>query len=61
MIMDYYKKRKIDNLILLILFVVGVVLQFLGHRKAGYGPLLIQFLSLAILLLVLYLYNRRHA
>ena len=59
--MDYYKKRKIDNLILLILFVVGVVLQFLGHRKAGYGPLLIQFLSLAILLLVLYLYNRRPA
>lgn len=59
--MDYYKKRKIGNLILLILFVVGVVLQFLGHRKAGYGPLLIQFLSLAILLLVLYLYNRRHA
>lgn len=59
--MDYYKKRKIDNLMLLILFVVGVVLQFLGHRKAGYGPLLIQFLSLAILLLVLYLYNRRHA
>ncbi|WP_306484499.1 hypothetical protein [Anaerococcus sp.] len=59
--MDYYKKRKIDNLVLLILFVVGVVLQFLGHRKAGYGPLFIQFLSLAILLLVLYLYNRRHA
>ncbi|WP_399529911.1 DUF6903 family protein [uncultured Anaerococcus sp.] len=59
--MDYYKKQKLANWALGLLFVLGVILQILGHRKEGYLPLLVQFISLAILLLVLYLYNKRHA
>lgn len=58
--MDYYKKEKLNNIVLFIIFVLGVILQFVGHRKAGYGPLLIQFVSLALMILVLFLYNRRH-
>lgn len=57
--MDYYQKRKFNNIILFILFVIGVVLQFKGHSKSGYTYLGIQFVSLAILLVVLYLYNKR--
>ncbi|MDD7305037.1 MAG: hypothetical protein PUG67_00455 [Peptoniphilaceae bacterium] len=57
--MDYYKKRKLSNLILFILFIIGVILQFVGHYKTGYKYLAIQFVSLAILLVVLYIYNRR--
>ena len=59
--MDYYKKQRLNNWMLGLLFVLGVILQFVGHRKEGYFPLGIQFISLAILLLVLYLYNKRHA
>lgn len=59
--MDYYKKKKVANLILLILFIIGVILQFVGHSKAGYKYLIIQFVSLAILLVVLYMYNRRYS
>lgn len=59
--MDYYKKRKLNNIILFILFVIGVILQFVGHSKNGYTYLGIQFVSLAILLVVLYLYNKRYS
>ena len=59
--MDYYKKQKVNNLILFLVFVVGIILQVVGHSKVGYGALGIQFISLILLILVLYLYNRRHA
>lgn len=58
--MDYYKKKKLANLILIALFIIGVVLQFVGHRIIGYTGLAIQFISLIILVVVLFLYNRRH-
>ena len=58
--MDYYKKQKINNLILFVIFVVGVILQFVGHSQTGYPALGLQFLSLFMLLLVLYIYNKRH-
>ena len=57
--MDYYKKRKAKNLILGLIFILGVILQFIGHARSGYPSLFIQMVSLAMLLSVLYLYNRR--
>ena len=59
--MDYYKKQKANNIVLFLMFILGIILQFIGHSKAGYKALGIQFISLIILVLVLYLYNRRHA
>lgn len=41
--MDYYKKQKISNLILFVIFVVGVILQFVGHSQTGYPALGLQF------------------
>ena len=58
--MDYYKKQKMNNLILFVTFVAGVILQFIGHSKTGYPALGLQFISLFMLLLVLYIYNKRH-
>lgn len=57
--MDYYKKRILNNLILFVLFVIGVVLQFIGQRNESITGLVIQIISLIILLTVLFLYNRR--
>lgn len=57
--MDYYKKKKVANIVLLIVFIIGVILQFVGHSQAGYKYLAIQFISLGVLLVVLYMYNRR--
>lgn len=58
--MDYYKKKKFKNLILLLIFLCGLYLQVLGHKIASYKGLLIQFLSLGLLILTLYLYNKRY-
>lgn len=57
--MDYYKKRRMANLILGIIFIIAVILQFIGHATTGYKYLFIQIVSLALLLVILYLYNRR--
>ncbi|MDO4662661.1 MAG: hypothetical protein Q4B36_06060 [Tissierellia bacterium] len=57
--MDYYKKRKVQIFCLFVLFVIGTILQIVGHKGEGYSYLGIQFISLVILLLVLYLYNKR--
>lgn len=57
--MDYYKKRKAKNLILGLIFTLGVIFQFIGHARTGYSYLFIQIISLAMLLSVLYLYNKR--
>lgn len=59
--MDYYKKRRLSNILLFVLFVIGLVLQFVGHGENGYHGLFIQFVSLIILLAVLYIYNKRHS
>lgn len=59
--MDYYKKRKLQTLALTLLFIFGSLLQFIGHRGEGYKYLLVQVISLSILLLVLYLYNKRQS
>lgn len=58
--MDYYKKKTLNNIFLLALVIIGIVLQFIGHKGEGYSFLFIQFVSLGIMLLVLYLYNKRH-
>lgn len=58
--MDYYKKEKINNWILFVIFVVGIILQFVGHSRVGYPALGLQFISLFMLLLVLFIYNKRH-
>lgn len=57
--MDYYKKKKIDNLILLVIFIVGIGLQFVGQSIESYVGLAIQLISLVLLLTVLFLYNKR--
>ncbi len=41
-------------------FLVGVALQVAGQRREGYEGLLIQLLSLVILLVDLYIYNRQY-
>ncbi|WP_044565126.1 DUF6903 family protein [Anaerococcus provencensis] len=58
--MDYYKKEKINNCILFVIFVVGIILQFVGHSRVGYPALGLQFISLFMLLLVLFIYNKSH-
>lgn len=58
--MDYYKKEKINNLMLFAIFVLGIILQFKGHARTGYPALGLQFISLFLLLLVLYIYNKKH-
>ncbi|MFL8906192.1 DUF6903 family protein [Helcococcus kunzii] len=58
--MDYYKKIKARNIILTIIFLVGIVMQFIGHRIESTTGLFIQLASLAVLILVLLLYNRRY-
>lgn len=57
--MDYYKKKKINNLILLVIFIVGIVLQIVGQSIESYVGLAIQLISLVLLLTVLFLYNKR--
>lgn len=41
-------------------FILAVVLQFVGQRHVGYPGLGLQFISLAVLLLLLWKYNRSH-
>lgn len=58
--MDYYNKKIVRNLILALLFTIGVVLQFVGHSIESIAGLVIQIVSLAIILTVLFIYNRRY-
>ncbi|MDO4604397.1 MAG: hypothetical protein Q4B23_00285 [Helcococcus sp.] len=58
--MDYYKKKIVRNLILALLFIIGVGLQFVGHSIESITGLVIQITSLAIILTVLFIYNRRY-
>ena len=58
--MDFYAKKKLANLGLTVLFILGLVLQFVGLKHTGYGGLGLQFISLALLIVVLWLYNRRY-
>ncbi len=59
--MDYYKKQKAQTFGMALLFLVGAILQFVGHNGEGYKYLFIQMISLVILLLVLFLYNKKHS
>ena len=58
--MELEKKHRRENIVLFIIFIAGIVLQFVGSSKTGYLGLGIQLVSLAIIILVLYLYNRRY-
>lgn len=58
--MDFYKKKRLGNILLAVLFIVGIVLQFIGHRNESFTGLLIQLISLTFIVLVLFMYNRRH-
>lgn len=53
-------KSRLKNLILGIVFIVALVMQFIGQRQDGYPALFLQLLSLVIMVLVLWIYNRRH-
>ncbi len=50
----------VRSLLLAIVFAAGLVLVFLGQRMTGYPGLGILLIGLAMLLLDLYLYNRRY-
>ncbi|MDY3052870.1 MAG: hypothetical protein SOR89_06850 [Ndongobacter sp.] len=58
--MDEYRKNRRRNIGLIALFAAGVLLQFYGHGIQGMSGLGVQFISLAILLFVLWAYNRAH-
>lgn len=58
--MDEYRKNRRKNFGLIALFAVGVLLQLYGHSMQGMGGLGVQFISLALLLFVLWAYNRAH-
>ena len=58
--MDYYRGKIVRNIILLVIFIVGIILQFYGHSIESIKGLGIQFVSLVVLLIVMYLYNRRY-
>lgn len=58
--MDFYVKKKLANLGLTVLFILGLILQFIGLGHTGYRGLALQFISLALLIVVLWFYNRRY-
>ncbi len=58
--MDFYTKKKLANIGLAVLFILGLILQFVGLGRTGYGGLALQFISLALLIVILCLYNRRY-
>ena len=57
--MDYYKKKIIRNVILAVIFVIGVILQIVGRSIESYTGLALQGVSLVLLLIALFTYNRR--
>ena len=58
--MDFYAKKKLANLGLTVLFALGLILQFTGLGRTGYQGLALQFISLTLLIVVLWFYNRRY-
>lgn len=54
---SYVRRKIIRNIIYLVLFVVAVYLQVIGHADESYTGLAIQFLSLFIFLGILTSYN----
>lgn len=52
--------RKIENLVLAVIFVVSVLVIFWGQRNIGYVGLAVEFAGLIGLVLVLFMYNRRY-
>ncbi|MDO5718405.1 MAG: hypothetical protein Q4P34_05410 [Tissierellia bacterium] len=58
--MDIYKKKRLKNLALAAIMAVAIYLQFFGRKQDGWGGLGIQFISLGMILIVLWIYNRRY-
>lgn len=57
--MDVYKKDLFRKIIMTVGVVLGLYLQWIGRATSGTTGLAIQFVSLAILLNVLWIYNRK--
>lgn len=57
--MDMYKKDNIRRIVITIGTIVGLYLQWTGRKIPGLKGLGIQFISLAILLFSLWIYNRK--
>lgn len=57
---DIYQKKTKRIILRIIVFIVGVILQIIGQGLNGYRGLGIQFVSLILLLLVLWDYNRSY-
>lgn len=58
--MDMYTKKKLKNIIRVVLLVVSLLLIIIGQRTISYGSLGIMLVGLAGVLVVLYMYNRSY-
>lgn len=56
---NYYRNRKIITIIRILIFVIAIGLQIYGHKMESYLGLGIQFLSLALLIFLLYAYRKQ--
>lgn len=52
--------RKIQNIIMIVLFVISVIVIFIGQRNVGYAGLGLEILGLFGLISILFTYNRRY-
>lgn len=58
--MDVYKKDRLKGIVMALAFIAAVLLQIYGQLNRGYTGLVIQLVSLSILLVLLYVYNRKY-
>lgn len=52
--------RKIQNIIMLVVAVVAYAMIIIGQKNVGYTGLAVELVGLIILILLLYVYNRRY-
>ena len=52
-------KDKLQNLSLILIFIISIILVFVGQKNIGYAGLGAQLLGLAGLISILYTYNKR--
>ncbi|MEG0469018.1 DUF6903 family protein [Amedibacillus sp. YH-ame6] len=48
------------NVLMVIIFIISIVLIFIGQKNVGYTGLMVELLGLAGILGILYTYNRRY-
>ncbi|MGX8852815.1 DUF6903 family protein [Amedibacillus sp. YH-ame10] len=48
------------NVLMVIIFIISIVLIFIGQKNVGYTGLMVELLGLAGILGILHTYNRRY-